>query len=267
MDLLRIGSLLAPSMEPVHRTAAAAIAADLEIAGLGSAEFAGSVDYSDFCSGAVEVAFVCGLAYVALADFPAAPEPVAAPVLSGPRYMGRPIYFSDVVVKSGSSLGSFDELAGSRFAYNERLSQSGAGVVLGHLARTGRDLTFFSEVIRSGGHANSIALVLDGQADAAAIDSQLLEFAMREDRAQVAGLEVIDQLGPSTIQPVTVAAALPQTIRQSVVDSLLSLGRHPAASAAMVRCGVGHFTPITPADYNDIRTMAAAAQKAGLSVD
>ena len=267
MDVLRIGTLLAPSMAPAHKAAAVAVAADLERNGLGSATFVGSVDYRSYQQGWVDVAFVCGLAYVALSEAPASPEPIAAPVLSGRRYQDRPIYFSDVVVRSGSPARSFDDLEGSRFAYNEPLSQSGSGVVLAHLAATGRNLGFFSEMIRSGGHANSMAMVVDGSADAAAVDSQLLEFVMREDPEGVAGLEVVDHLGPSTIQPVTIASGVADPVRRSVIESLLTLHSRPPAKLALDRCGVSRFAPVAGTDYDDIRTMAAMARNASLSLD
>src|SRR5262245_52776583 len=67
--------------------------------------------------GDVDVAFLCGLPYVRLA---AQPEPrlelLAAPVLRGARYGGRPVYFSDVIVRRESRFRSFADLRGARWA-------------------------------------------------------------------------------------------------------------------------------------------------------
>jgi phosphonate transport system substrate-binding protein len=62
-----------------------------------------------------EVCFVCSLPYVTLERRGIRPAvPVAAPVLRGDRYGGRPIYFSDVIVPRESPARSFDDLRGRR---------------------------------------------------------------------------------------------------------------------------------------------------------
>src|SRR5947209_6221788 len=89
---------LAPANEALSRavasTASKAVGAALE--------FRVGRSYRDLADD--DLAFVCGLAYVALGDGLAA---VAAPVPSGARYGGRPVYFSDVVVRRDSVFRSF----------------------------------------------------------------------------------------------------------------------------------------------------------------
>src|SRR5262245_17332871 len=53
----------------------------------------------------MDLAFVCGLAYVERGEANEL-EPLAAPVLRGRRYGGRPVYYSDVIVRKGSGLRS-----------------------------------------------------------------------------------------------------------------------------------------------------------------
>src|SRR4051812_21521563 len=72
----------------------------------------------DFATGRVDVGFLCGLPYVRLADSPASPvELLVAPVLRGERYRQKPVYFSDVIVRSDSPYSSFDDLGGCTWAY------------------------------------------------------------------------------------------------------------------------------------------------------
>jgi phosphonate transport system substrate-binding protein len=48
-----------------------------------------------------DVSFLCGLPYVLLTrQRESLLEPLAAPVLQGDRYGGRPLYYSDVIVRS-----------------------------------------------------------------------------------------------------------------------------------------------------------------------
>jgi ABC-type phosphate/phosphonate transport system substrate-binding protein len=74
----------------------------------------------------------------------------------------------------------------SRFAFNERTSHSGYGVVRHALARRGYSRGFFGSVAESGAHQRSLSLIADGAADASAIDSTVLEteFLHRPDLAQ-----------------------------------------------------------------------------------
>lgn len=84
-----------------------------------------------------------------------------------------------------------------------------------------------------------------GDADAAAVDFQVLEIELRRhpDLAErlAERLKVVDELGPSTIQPVVAAA------RDRLDDGL-----------------VRRFSAVAASDYDDIRAMALMARGAGL---
>jgi ABC-type nitrate/sulfonate/bicarbonate transport system substrate-binding protein len=54
---------------------------------------------------------------------------LAAPLPAGARYGGKPIYFSDVVVRRDSPYQTFADLRGVTWGYNEPGSQSGYNVV------------------------------------------------------------------------------------------------------------------------------------------
>jgi len=122
-----------------------------------------------------EVCFVCSLPYVEFERRGISPAvPVAAPVLDGDRYGGRPIYFSDVIVHRDSAFRSFADLRGRSWAYNEPLSHSGYGITRYHLLRMGETGGYFGEVIEAGFHEESIRMVARGEVHASAIDSQVL---------------------------------------------------------------------------------------------
>src|SRR5262245_36779470 len=60
--------------------------------------------------GRAQVGFICGLPYIHKAE---RLELLAAPVMRAPRYGGRPVYFSDVVVRGDSRFRSFADLRGA----------------------------------------------------------------------------------------------------------------------------------------------------------
>lgn len=260
--MLRFATFLAPSMEPVYAWIADAVAA-----GLGTtAHLHVGRDYAELADGRADVAFLCGLPYARLADV-SSPTVVAiaAPVLTGERYGGRPIYYSDVIVAADSRFRSFADLRGAAWAFNEPDSQSGFGVVRAHLARIGETGGFFGRVVEAGFHHVAIGLVAEGTVDAAAIDSQVLSIALRDEAGLSDRIRVIAALGPSTIQPVVAAASMPPEEARSLRDALVGLAGRPDAGDILARGFLSRFVPVGDADYDDIRAMRAAADAAGLA--
>jgi phosphonate transport system substrate-binding protein len=212
-----------------------------------------------------EVCFVCSLPYVTFERRGISPAvPVAAPVLRGERYGGRPIYFSDVIVHRDSPFRAFADLRGRSWAYNEPLSHSGYGITRYHLLRMGETNGFFGRVVEAGFHETAIRMVADGQVDGSAIDSQVLAVALRDDPSLRASLRVIDALGPSTIQPVAVSKRVPGTLREAIREVLVTMGadgaREPLEDALVER-----FVPVDPSSYDDIRMMVDACEAAGFT--
>jgi phosphonate transport system substrate-binding protein len=258
---LRFATFLAPNMFPVYRGIADHVGRALGR----DTELVVGEDFGAFAAGAADVGFLCGLPYVRLADGPAAPvEPLAAPVLVGARYGGRPVYFSDVVVRRDAPYRSFADLRGSAWAYNDPDSQSGYNVTRHRLLAVDRPAAFFGRVVRAGSHQRSLRLVAGREVDAAAIDSQVLAVELRDHPDLAGALRVIDALGPSTIQPVVAARRLPADLRAAVRAALLAMGEDPAARALLGRGFVERFAPVGDADYDDIRGMLAAVEAAGL---
>jgi phosphonate transport system substrate-binding protein len=157
--------------------------------------------FDQFELGQADLGVLCGLPYVWLAARQPSPvEPLAAPVLSGRRYGGRPVYYSDVIVRHDSPITRLEELRGRSWAYNEPASHSGATVTLYSLVRMGARPGFFTRVVEAGFHQRAIRLVHAGTVDAAAIDSQVLAIELRDHPQLADHLRVIGTFGPSTIQ-------------------------------------------------------------------
>ncbi len=207
---IRFGWFLAPNMLRVYQAIADAVGERLGV----TTELVVETDYENCRNDVNDVCFVCSLPYVMFEREGISPAtPIAAPVLTGDRYGGRPIYFSDVIVHCDSDAESFLDLRGRSWCYNEPLSQSGYGITRHHMVAIGETNGFFSEVIQAGFHETSIRKVAAGQIDASAIDSQVLAIEMRDHPELAEQLKVIDALGPSTIQPVAVSNLPPAHLR------------------------------------------------------
>ncbi len=260
MDRLRFGTYLAPNILPVYRAVAEEVGRRLGIA----TELVVETDYESCARDENEVCFVCSLPYVEFERRGISPAvPIAAPVLMGDRYGDRPIYFSDVIVHRDSPLQRFLDLRGRSWAYNEPLSHSGYGVVRYHLVELGETRGFFGEVVDAGFHEESVRMVADRRVDASAIDSQVLEVAMRDDASLVESLRVIDTLGPSTIQPVAASKRLPLELRDRIQRILISLHEDSDVRQRLAWGLVKRFVPVGPSSYDDIRMMLQACEAAG----
>jgi phosphonate transport system substrate-binding protein len=256
---LRFATFLAPNMLPVYRYLAERIGHRLGR----PVELLVGTSFDQFQRAEADLGVLCGQPYVWLADRQPCPvEPLAAPVLTGDRYAGRPVYYSDVIVRHDSPISCLEELRGRTWAYNEPASHSGHTVTLYSLVRMGARPGYLGRVVEAGFHQRAIRLVHAGTVDAAAIDSQVLAIELR-DHPDLDGLRIIGAFGPSTIQPVVAASRLPDQLKDQVRDLLVTLADDPTARPALNHGFIDHFTTVDDAAYDDIRAMLATIQAAG----
>jgi len=260
---LRFATFLAPNIRPVYEAVAEYVGQALGV----PVELVDGRSFKQFASGDVDAGFICGLPYVQLArQSPAPVRLLAAPVLQGERHGlvgGRPVYFSDVIVRRDSPLESFAELRGRSWAYNDPDSHSGYNVTRYRLVQMGETSGFFGRVVEAGYHQRSIRLVAAGDVDASAIDSQVLAVELRDHPELAAQLRAIDALGPSTIQPVVAAGHVPAPLQAEIRAALLAMGEEPEWRERLGRGMVGRFVAVEDSTYDDIRGMVAAAERAG----
>jgi phosphonate transport system substrate-binding protein len=230
-------------------------------------DFVVEVSYESCFEDLNDVCFVCSLAYVTLErQGLELAVPVAAPVLQGSRYGGRPIYFSDVIVHRDSGIDSFLALRGRSWAYNETLSQSGYGITRYHLARMGETNGFFGRTVESGFHRDSIRMVADREVDGSAIDSHVLALELREQPDLAEVLRVVDVLGPSTIQPVAVSRRLSSELREAIRRALVTMTDDESVRLQLGLAMVDRFVTIDAGAYDDIRGMLDLCEAAGFLV-
>jgi phosphonate transport system substrate-binding protein len=257
---LRFVTFLAPNMFPVYEYIAAYVGRRLGRA----TELTVGERFAVFAEGQADVGFICGLPYVDLTrQEPPLVTLLAAPVLAGARYGGRPIYYSDVIVRADSAFQRFADLRGRRWAYNDRDSHSGYNITRYRLVQMGETDGFFGEVIEAGWHQRAIGLVAAGAVDGAAIDSQVLAIELRDQPELAAQVRVIDVLGPATIQPVVAGRHLPDDLQAAIRAALLAMTDDAEARAWLARGFVERFVAVADADYDDIRGMVAAAEAVG----
>jgi phosphonate transport system substrate-binding protein len=212
--------------------------------------------------GQAEVGFICGLPYIRKV---AQVELLAAPVMQAARYQGRPIYFSDVVVRHDSLYRSFADLRGATWAYNEPGSWSGCVGPRAHLAALGETAGYFGRVVESGAHLRSLQLIAEGVVDASAIDTMVMELELKRRPELAAQFRVVDSIGPSPIPPVVVARAAPAAHKRRLRDVLLRMHEDVEGQVILSDGMIARFAAVHDADYDDIRRKALSAEEVQFS--
>jgi phosphonate transport system substrate-binding protein len=212
---------------------------------------------AEFDAGRIHVCWMCGLPYVWRADLPKATvELLAALVPSEPRYADRAVYFSDVVVRRDSPWWSFADLEGRTWAYNEETSHSGYNATRHRLALMGRDRRFFGRVVATGSHEASLRMLLEGDVDASAVDSTVLDLLNQRDKSLGGRLRVVESMGPHPSPPWVVARTVPRELRAAIRRALLAMASDSRGRAVLAAGMASRFAMVADSGYDSIRRMA-----------
>jgi len=204
-----------------------------------------------FSKGEADVGFMCAPSFLWLLEHETPPVELlpAAPVFRDGRAPGRPVYFSELVVRSDSPARSFLDLRGRSWAYNDPCSLSGYYNLLKKLAEMGKDGGFFGRTCCSGSHLNSMEMVVGGEVDTATIDSNVLRIRLRSAPELRERLRVIETWGPFPIQPVVLRSGLPPELKNRLRAALLAIGEGAHAPPTLAGFGLERFAPVTYEHY------------------
>ncbi len=167
-----------------------------------------------------------------------------------PRINGKTTYRSLIIAPATASTKSFDDLRCKRFAFTDPLSNSGYHYPLSLLHRLGEQPeTFFARTFFTYSHDRSIAAVMEGMADGAAVDSLIFDFARQHNPRIVQQIAVIDQSPEFGIPPVVVPRALSPAKKAWLKELFLSLHREPEGKQVLAALGIERFEEPNPARY------------------
>lgn len=176
----------------------------------------------------------------------------AAPVHPHTKGGNEPVYYSDVVV-SGSKKASyttFVDLKGQTFAFNDPVSLSGSLIVLGNLKKMGYNSNFFGNMLHSGSHLNSIRMILDSKADVAAVDSNVLQYYLKQNPQNSENLSVLTSFGPLPVYPIIFNSRLSMDFKKQISDALLRMHKLPEWRSQMNECNIQNFAETDESLYN-----------------
>jgi len=198
-----------------------------------------------FARGDIDVGFLCAPSVARLRSI----DVLAAPVFADERAGGRPVYFSVLVVHDGVLADSLAGLAGRRVGFNDAASLSGYLALAGRLQAASPPLDV--ELVRTGGHLESITALQAHTIDAAAIDSNtILAMGGLPD-----GLRAVEWWGPYPVQPAVARITIDAPRRAAIRDALVTMAADAAGAACLAAYGVQCFVAVRREDYDELTGM------------
>ena len=208
-----------------------------------------------FRDGTFDLGWICSTSFVDLAlraDPPSVRLAGIAWVPDDPGADGRPVYFGDVVVRADSPARALADLAGTRIAGNDVVSLSGHYALRIAIEEMGLGSAGFADLVFTGGHHDSLDALLAGTVDACVVDSVVRIGRSRADAA-VAGLRVIERLGPWPVQPLVARHDLDPATIARVRQALLDANDRPVVRAALATAALTRFVPVDAEHYAPVR--------------
>jgi phosphonate transport system substrate-binding protein len=201
-------------------------------------------------AGFVDIAFVCTSAYVAGHDIG------AMDLLVIPEMGGKTVYRSVIIVPSGSTARTLEDLRGGVFAFTDPMSHTGRVYPTYSLLKRGETPeTFFDDTVFTYGHDRSIEAVAAQVVDGAAVDNLVLAHVIAADPSIADKIRIIDTSPPFGIPPVVVPSGTPTSIRTLFEGLLIGLGDDPAGPEILAALGVDRFVYGNDSAYDGARLM------------
>ncbi|MCK7613236.1 phosphate/phosphite/phosphonate ABC transporter substrate-binding protein [Roseibium sediminicola] len=187
---------------------------------------------------------------------------IGTPHYEAPGCRG-PNYCSQLVVRRNSSYRALADLRGRRAAFNSSDSQSGMNTFRHAIARLGRGTVFFSDVIESGGHLNSMKMVAAGDAEIASIDAVSWGLACRECPDLAADLRSIGETASAPGLPLITSLRFSDAEVARIGETVAQVFAAPETAKSRERLGIRGFSKLDVSAYDGILAMERQAAEMG----
>lgn len=208
-------------------------------------------------------AFMCGWPFCTSSP---KPFPVAAPVPRGSRYNGKPIYFTDFVVRKDKEFRRLEDTFGGRLAWTVQGSHSGFNAPRYHLLsyrNTERKVLYPETVGPVISPIGAIDSVLEDRADIAPLDSYALDLIRLHAPTRAAPVEVIASTAAAPIPLLVASPGVDAGAVAAIRGALLSATKEPGVKALLDELSLVGFAAPEAADYDVIAARSDAAERSG----
>jgi ABC-type phosphate/phosphonate transport system substrate-binding protein len=204
-------------------------------------------------------AFMCGLPY---SRDPRPLTPIIAPVVRGARYGGRPVYFTDIIVRSDSPYRTLEDTFGSRIGFTVHHSQSGYVALREHLLpyrlRIGHSP--YREVVGPlYGARDIVDALLAGRIDVGPLDSYVHDLIGNLQPGTGAQLRAVATTRASPIPLFVATASIDPDLVGKLQAAFMSAARADELKAERDMLLIADFVIPELAPYQALRARAEAA--------
>ena len=185
---------------------------------------------------------------------------VATPIYQAPGCEGA-WHRSALIVRCYDPATGLAALAGRRAAINARDSNTGMNLLRAAVAPLAHAGRFFGAVVETGAHARSVAAVIAGRADVAAIDAVTL--ALLRDRYPTIDrrIRVLDWTAATPGLPLITAAGQPEATSAALRTALAEVLSDPALAATRAALRLVGATVLDRRDYDAVLSLERQARE------
>lgn len=202
----------------------------------------------------------CGFPYVK--TLRAKVRLVTTPCYSYPGCDGASMR-SFIVTNKSSNISTLEALRGRRAAINSRDSNSGYNLFRAAIAPIAGGAPFFDAVVETGGHAASIAAVLEGRADCAAIDCITYGNIARYAPERVADISILAETPSGPGLPFITRASASDGDVEMLRAALGAALAEPRLAGARDQLGLVGFDTLSDRDYDRLLDLERDAMELG----
>ena len=205
------------------------------------------------------LALMCGLPF---AQRDPRPTLIAAPLPSPARYGGKPVYFTDIAVRSDAWYRTLEDTFGGTVGFTLADSMSG-GVALRHHLQPYREAhvgRLYRAAVGNLIHARGVIDALaSGCIDVGPLDSYSHDLLRAHEPAFAAQVRTLASTAALPIPPLVATRALPHEELTRLREALAAAATAPAMARVMERLLLLGFAFPDPGNYRPLAAMAAAA--------
>jgi ABC-type phosphate/phosphonate transport system substrate-binding protein len=173
---------------------------------------------------------------------------LGAPVYTAPYCEGA-THTGVFIVHRDSAYQRVADLAGCRFAYNSRHSNSGMNLPRRDIAEIAQGAPFFASIVETHTQPGNIERVARGEVDASCVDCVTYAF-FRRHRPQLGDLTRVLAATPvSPSIPFVTSSSTPKELVAILQEALLAVARKPEWAAARAGLMLRDIVAIEPANY------------------
>lgn len=204
----------------------------------------------DFADAYTDVGFLTPLAYIQLLNQKPCPvELIVAPISLGDVQLGDiPPVFFDIVVRKESRITAASELEGCIWSYYSGIPHAEDQALYEQCLPSAS----VKMMIETQTQAQALRLVLDGTADATAIDAHMLDLVYRNSPHMAERLRVLSAYCPSTGPLVVVATHLSTNSKRKIQDAFLRMHQDAFFAQRLREGSIDHFIPVTNSHYQSL---------------